>query len=480
MKPCIADNASAKCRWWLSSVHPRRRWCLSFAAAVMVLSCLRLPESCGQDLSKSKTANHFRLADDRPKLDPVRLKNLGLNVFRSRHLILVTDVPAEDVQDLPPLADALFAELQRQCGTLAPDPAQTEFQVTGYLIGAKERFETAGLLPPEQFEFRHGRHLGYQFWMNNQTSPYYRRHLMLHEFVHCFMMCEYGMRDIPPLRYTEGIAEYFATHQLESDVTKSRFGILPPSLNGFEGWGRITEIRNALTAIPENAGDSTSRCSLEKILHPADTSFTDDLRYAEAWALVWLIRNHPELRTKFSGLAQVRTIRSFRDAEQAVPADAWKRLAVEWPLFLDSLTEGFDTVRSFPAPTPESVPWSDVAAKPLVLSILADRDWQSVGVIFKPGQTVTLTCSGRYAVHDKPRPWISEPQGITIDYYRGHPLGKVVAMVVSTDARVPSKRITVGIGRTLTFDDEAELWLQINDSAARRAGNSGSVTVQIQ
>ena len=185
----------------------------------------------------------FRLPDDRPKLNHDELRAQGLRIVESEHLSLVTDLPLESVAELPPLADALFATLEKRLGKLAPDIPGTKFQVTGFLMDARDRFERAGVLPPEQFPIRHGRHLGYQFWINNQTADYYRRHLLLHEFVHCFMMCEYGMRDIPPLWYTEGIAEYYATHQLNADVAKSEFGILPQSTAGFEGWHRITALQ---------------------------------------------------------------------------------------------------------------------------------------------------------------------------------------------------------------------------------------------
>ena len=30
---------------------------------------------------------------------------------------------------------------------------------------------------------------------------------------------------------------------------------------------------------------------------------------------------------------------------------------------------------------------------------------------------------------DEPKPWVSEPQGITFDYFNGRPLGMVVAAI---------------------------------------------------
>ncbi len=421
----------------------------------------------------------FRLADDRPLLDRENLKSLGFNIVESKRLILVTDLPAESVSVLPPLADALFDELQKQLGPLAADLKGNEFQVTGYLMNARERFKDAKLLPPEQFQIRHGRNLGYQFWVNNQTADYYRRHLLLHEFVHCFMMCEHGLTNIPPLWYTEGIAEYFATHELTGDVRLSRFGIKPPSVSRFEGWGRIAEIKTGLSVEPAESPEASAVTSLQTVLNPPNGKFVDDQQYALAWALLWLIRNHPELKSEFRAFNQVRSRQQFIDANEVIPAAVWSRMDVIWPLFLDSVIEGADVDASLPKLTPKPLPWRAAVNKTATLQIDADQDWQSSGFLFSRGQTIGVTCSGRYAVHDIPTPWISEPQGITIDYYRGRPLGEVVAMIVSPDGQFASRRIAVGTACSITFPHDGELWLQINDSAADRSGNSGLVEVKI-
>jgi len=452
---------------------------LIISACLLLTAAVHSPGSKASGTTVAPAPPPFRLPDDRPKRNRDELQAAGLRVIESKHLILVTDLPLESVVDLPALADVLFVTLEERLGKLAPNIAGTEFQVTGYLIDSKERFEQAGVLPPEQFQFRHGRHLGYQFWMNNQTSDYYRRHLLLHEFVHCFMMCEFGGRDIPPLWYTEGIAEYFATHQLGADIAKTRFGVLPNDAKGFEGWGRIAEIRKASAVGTDRTAPSILRSSLEALLHPADNSFSEDLQYAQAWAAVWLINNHPELKSEFAPLSRVRTRQDFLDAERAVPEQIWKRMAVVWPLFLDSLVEGFDVGRSFPDLQTKNQNWTVNRVEPLAVTVNCDREWQPVGMVFEKGQTVALKCSGRYIMHDMPRPWVSEPQGITIDYCQGRPLGEVVAILVSPDGQFCSGRIPVGNGTTISFPYDAELWLQINDSAARRAGNSGSVQVLI-
>ena len=445
-------------------------------ARILAMSLFALMLNLGFADREEVFADEFRLPDDRPALDRDKLESCGLSVLESKHLILVTDAPLAEVQDLPVLADALFVELQRQLGSLKPDLNGRDFQLTGYVIGAKERFEEAAVLPPESVIIRHGRHIGYQFWMNNQSSPYYRRHLLLHEFIHCFMMCEHGMADIPPLWYTEGIAECLATHELSEDIKSSRFGILPATLNGFEGWGRITEIQNNMTELTGKPTQWQSLMSLESVRHPKDINFASDLQYAQAWALVWLIRNHPELKPHFSPMSKARTRGEFRDVEKSVPAEVWQRLAVLWPPFLASLTEGFEVEHSFP-------PLNVAASKPPAsgkLELQSGKEWQATGVLIKRGATVRLNCTGRYSVHNKPRPWISEPPGITIDYVHARPIGEITAILVAPDGSACSGRIPVGREGSIKAEVDSELWLQVNDSAASRSDNSGSASVEIQ
>ena len=79
------------------------------------------------------------------------------------------------------------------------------------LIDDPARFEAAGLLPSDLPKFLNGFTRQNECWLYNQTSPYYRRHLLLHEGVHGFMFTLLG-RNAPPW-YMEGMAELLATHR---------------------------------------------------------------------------------------------------------------------------------------------------------------------------------------------------------------------------------------------------------------------------
>ena len=422
----------------------------------------------------------FRLPDDRPELNRDELKAEGLRIVESEHLILVTDLPLESVADLPPLADALFATLEQRLGRLAPNIAGTKFQVTGFLMDARDRFERAGVLPSEQYRIRHGRHLGYQFWMNNQTADYYRRHLMLHEFVHCFLMCEYGMLDIPPHWYTEGIAEYYATHQLKADVAKSEFGILPSTVEGFEGWHRIAEIQRHFIQEPSPDGELADIMPLQTVLHPPNTTFQEDSQYANAWALVWLINHHPELQPDFAAVAVCRTRRQFQDAIADVPESIWKQLDQIWPLYLDGLEEADVAAVRFPVVKFLKPKMSNPDVPlPTEFVLAANQQWASTGLSLTAGQEIVIQCKGRYVLEETTKPWFSEPDGITIDYVRGRPLGEVIAVLISNDGTQSTRHIPIGTTKLLRSPIDGTLWLQINDHWSKRDRNEGNVTVRI-
>ncbi|MEY3176631.1 MAG: hypothetical protein RLZZ436_4545 [Planctomycetota bacterium] len=432
--------------------------------------------------AQTKQPDGFRLPDDRPPLDPAALEAAGLRIFQSRRLLLVTDAPPADVSGLPELADSLFEALKKKLPPLKPAADGSEFQVTGFLMEAPERFLQAGLLPDENFVIRHGRHLGYRFWMRNQPSAYYRRHLLLHEFVHCWMMCEAGMRDIPPLWFTEGLAEFLATHST-ADGTSPAFGVLPEARTGFEGWGRITQIREQAcgrSGYPaEELPPADAGLMLRDVLFPAENTFLSELKYAQAWALVWLLNSHPDLRSRFASVNRARSGQDFDAAFAKIDKPTLERLAVVWLLMLDCLEEDFDQQRSFPELNPRWTTWQPNASE-TTLEVKADRSWQASGIHSESTTRLVISATGRCVLHNQPRPWISEPHGITIDYAHSRPIGELTAIAVPRNANQPPQRIPIGRQSTIELPPDSELWLQINDHENSREGNSAGYKVMIR
>lgn len=428
---------------------------------------------------KEAGSGRFRIPDDRPPVNSDQLKRAGIFSYESQRLLLLSDLPANRVGSLPELADQLFKALETHFGSLPPATDGSEFQVTGYLISDRDRFENAGLMPDSTFTIKHGRHNNYEFWMFDQEDDYYRRHLLLHEFTHCFMTCESGMLNIPPLWYIEGMAEYFATHELSVDAAKSAvFGVMPGGYAKFEGWGRISEFRRSFGpgGQPQNAGIAQNRVTtLDEISPDVGEYFSTGKQYCGSWAFCWFLHHHPVYRKHFEPLRKVRTRAEFVAAMQRLRAEVEGRLKTDWLLFQESLLEGFDTQRSWPV----HIPAEELSGEKM-FRLSADREWQDTGIRLQSSQSVTVQCKGRFVINEDPKPWVSEPQGVSVDYFRGQPVGLVVAVLVSADGDYLSSRIPIGRAATIVAPVECHLWLQVNDSCAGRSNNSGHVDVTVQ
>ncbi len=155
------------------------------------------------------------------------------------------------------------------------------------------------------------------------------------------------------------------------------------------------------------------------------------------------------------------------------------------------MCEGFDTDRAFPdwgAATQISeasildpaTGQSAAPEGPLELSIEAAKSWQCIPQAIPQGTSLRLTASGQVTLGQQPRPWLSEPDGITFDYHRGRPLGELVAMFVAKNGAWASRRIPVGRETTIEIPSDGMLWLQANESSAHRSDNSGSYTVKVE
>lgn len=424
-----------------------------------------------------------RMANDQPELNEARLQAVGIDRYESRRLVLLTDLPAERVAGLPALADQLFERLERHFGPLPPALDGSDFQITGCIISDVKRFQSAGLMPAESFTFSHGRHLNYQFWCYSQKSDYYLRHLALHEFTHCFMTCESGLINIPPLWYIEGMAEYFATHQI-AKAGAATFGILPASFAGYEGWGRISELNRVFPRGQTNTKPGPQPSAtftippLNKVLRDVALQ-ASDTDYALWWAACWMLQTNPRYANTFAALKPLRTRNEFITKVHELRETHDDVLQADWLLFAESLDTGFDPAHGFPVHAKLHQTLSSAEASTAKCTIVADAEWQDSGVRLQAGQVVRLVCEGQFSVNQPAESWASEPQGVGVEYYRGIPLGAVVATLVDDNGIGMTKRMVVGREGTITATNDATLWLQINDASSSRSDNAGEVDVSI-
>ena len=418
-----------------------------------------------------------RPSDDRQPVNVKEIEKFGIQLFESRRLKLFTDIEAESAKPLPPLADQAFDEFEKYFGKLPPAADGEEFQINGFLIKDKEKFREAGLLREELRDQLHGRQIGYQFWMMEQPSDYYRRHLLLHEMTHTFMQAI--PRAIVPVAYLEGMAEHFGTHRLSADG-RLTLRIMPHNRADFRGHDRLFLIRQYVRdrGVPElldllNWEPSTFRI------------FNDS--YPLAWGACVFLDLHPHTRDRFR-----RTARSLTDPqawekfeEQLQPDGA--DILTEWTLFAAEAWEGFDFDRmaiEFRAGQRLSELAHD-ADKPFRVEIRSNRGWQSSEVLVEKGRSYDLRATGRFTLADKPKPWASEADGITFRYHNGRPLGQLLGAIRASekvDGESESMLNVHSLGTKIRFEAPrtGTLYLRLNDHPGELTDNKGTVLVEFR
>jgi hypothetical protein len=205
--------------------------------------------------------------------------------------------------------------------------------------------------------------------------------------------------------------------------------------------------------------------------------------YGWSWAAAAFLDGHPTTREAFRSLReQVHLDEPAFSGRlrQAIGGD-WPRVMEEWQLFVAELDYGYDLAR-------EAIvygPGSPLPAEGTSITLAADRGWQSSGVEVEAGRTYAITASGRYVVAKTPQPWWCEPNGVTIRYHDGLPLGMVLGTVRAEgfDETTISAFLNpgaVGLGRTILAPVTGVLYFRINDSPAELADNEGALNIRIE
>lgn len=429
------------------------------------------------------------------------LAKYGLRKIESKRLLLLTDSNDPELDELPILADQLFHALQDWFGELPPAADDSDFQVLGHLMIDRGKFRAAGLLPDESFSIRHGRHLRYAFWAGYPDTAYYRRHLALHEFVHCYMTCESDALGVPPPWYLEGMAELFGTHSVVVDGAndeviglteagfkkaspgsgiKATFAVMPAAAEGFEGWGRIRAFRETFAAADHQQLVELQVPTFNEVVPKFVAVFESPFQYSSSWAVCWFLKHHPDAVDVMPALAKQSTYSGFVAEWERQRNEFGNRLAVDWLLFSEQLDFGFDPDRCFPVHGSFESSSSDLPSSSKSVRLLAQQGWQDTGVVVRSGFTVELQCEGHCVVNETTEPWESSPDGISIEYYRGHRLGQVVAVLVSANGKQITDRIPIGSAAQYTAGFDGRIWLQVNDASNARSNNRGNYQVQLE
>ncbi len=404
----------------------------------------------------------------RMQVDDARAAAGGIRKLSGKRLTLYTDMPpAKAVDQLPEVFDRAFVQW---CEYFRVDPAQhPDWSMTGFLMKEKARFQQTGLLPGDLPSFKNGYARNYTLWLYDQPSDYYRRHLMLHEGTHGFMNTILGA--CGPPWYMEGIAELLATHRWGDG--RLRLNHFPTGREEVPYWGRIRIIKDAMA---ENRGKR-----LVGVIEYSASAHLETEPYAWCWAAAALLDGHPRYRDRFRQLAESVRQGDFTERFYRLMHDDWDQLCEEWQLLVSTLEYGHDVAATAVDFTPGEPLPPDGAS----VTIAAKGGWQDSRLRLEAGVEYGFTATGRYQVDDQPQIWWCEPGGVSIRYYRGRPLGILLA-AIRPDQPDPSglcgllRPAVLGLRASLKPKQTGTLYLKINDSAAELSDNAGELKVEIK
>ncbi|MDP1564543.1 MAG: DUF1570 domain-containing protein [Pirellulaceae bacterium] len=403
------------------------------------------------------------------------LLEFGLRHSESKHLRLITDLPEAEI---PTEFHAVFEQAIGQwtefCGA---DPRRfADWRLTCFLVVDEVKFQRAklfpgagqlpqGKLPPGGWQY------GNQVWVRQQLGPYYTRHMLLHEATHAFFAFNFGALGSPWL--AEGLAEYFAVHrwadgrlQLAARVTDK---------DELPYWGRVKLIRDAFqTGQPK---------TLLEVMKFPPAAFPQVESYAWSWAAVSLYAGHPKLRPAF--LAQVQKLGQMTDTQwnrellEAVPLSRLQ-LETQWQVDTMSLQYGHDFART-------AIQWRDVKVadqSEYQLTLPADGAWHSTGLRLATGEWVVTTTGSYQVAQTEMGPLISEPDGVTIRYALGAPMGQVQfalqgdpAILQGMSELTKPRPLSV---RAVMQSTGEELFVRVNDLPSHLEDNQGQITIVIR
>ncbi|HEX6963709.1 MAG TPA: hypothetical protein VF175_17715 [Lacipirellula sp.] len=396
--------------------------------------------------------------------NPRQLTAAGIRILEGRHVQLLTDLPRSPaVDELPQVFDAAIPQWAEY---FEVDRNAVRGRWLAFLIKDREKFAALNLLPSENPNFINGYARGYELWLMEQPSDYYRRHLLLHEGTHAFMQTQLG--GAGPGWYMEGTAELLGTHAWRNNRLHLRD--LPATREAVPMWGRIKLIRDAV--------EKQQAWPLNAVLEVNNRRPLDTDVYAWTWALATLLDKHPRFTERFRALKEHVADERFNDRFREAFADDWSDLVVEWDVFVRTLDYGYDVERMATIHKPAE----PIEGRSARTTIAADRGWQSTGWLLRAGREYRITASSRFQIAEDAQPWPSEPAGVTIEYHEGRPLGQLLGSLRTTGRSAGSfgEPIPIGLAATVKPEADAILYLRVNDSPARLGDNDGDVAVRIE
>lgn len=448
-------------------------------------------------------------------------------IKQGRYVRLVTDL--SDSPSLVQWVAAFDAAVPLWAQYWGRDPdLLNDWRVTAYLMVDKAKFVAAGTLPRNLPDFRFGYQAGDRIWVLHQPEEYYNRHLLLHEGAHAITARLFGGGG-PPW-FMEGTAEYLSTHAWQPAASPPNpqppnpqpleIGIVPASSALAQGWGRIELI--------QTARHQNRVLAIESVMKYGDSAHREVEPYAWSWLAVTLMEMYPEYRQARREAATKAADRSpqFNSHFYAKLRSQWPILSARWHMLAHDIDYGWDWSRqTIDLPT-------SLASLSQTVNMRLDTNhgWQSAPIKLTAGQSVQITADGRYTIRkfarageididdldafllgepaavapvgvapvgvgpvgtrtddaESPGDWYSEPDGITIHYYRGQPIGRLVARLLPMKRTgngpylSPLEDFAIGRSAVITAKEDSWLLFKINEAPSGYADNEGELAIDLQ
>lgn len=443
------------------------KWILLLALSIageLLGFCVPRP-SVAQERPGASPIKAFEL----PPIDAERVTAAGIRKLSGKHLDVYTDLPLGHVVDeLPQVFAAAVPAWSEYFGVVASK--LSNWKIVTSVMADQEKFVRAGLYPGSLPDFQHGYNVGSQIWIYDQPSDYFRRHLLLHEGTHAFMLRWLGGGG-PPW-YMEGMAELVATHRWENG--QLQLAVMPRTKEEVPYWGRVKIVKDEYAA--------GRGMSLIEIMRYDGKSHLKVEAYGWCWAAAAFLSAHPLSQRAFRNLqadvSDATLTFSKRFYERV--KDDWPAIQEDWQIFVHDCDYGYDFARA----CVERKPAVSLTPSGTVVSVSTDRGWQSSGVLVEAGKSYQLHASGRFQVAGGERSWPCEAGGVTLRYFRGKPLGMLLAAVgdqAGSEAGKPAlmEAIAIGVSTVLKPQVSGTLYFKINEPSSGLSDNSGVLTVGI-
>jgi hypothetical protein len=441
--------------------------------AVLGVVALLLPSPNGQESCFAQKEDTGQAKGDERGATTERDSN-GLFKLETARLTLISDIPLdEELRSWPGLLDQSLEQWQAYFGV---DAARMDnWKVKTLLMKDRERFARLGLLDGVP-AFDEGYQFGNVTYLREQPTVYYRRLLFLHEATHWMVWKLYGGGGAP--WFMEGMAEMQGTHALTDGALK--LGVIPASRDQVAGWGRLRLIDDTLKR--------DVAPTLSEILAYGNAREDHETRYSWSWAACVFFSHHP----KYGPILRELYSTNKLDYSHALSVNfkkrlepEWAEVLIEWNAFVSDLDFGYDYARSTLAGTAQPVVTPLRPGNPTRLTLATDRGWQSTGVAVELGQSIRIACAGSYqlrASESAEANWVVEPCGITYQYYRGNPVGCVIASIVpagNTECTSRWDSVRIGSGTVVPAPKAGRLFLKINEPSNGLRDNVGVLSVEI-